>query len=278
MNCWMFPGQPLRHDQSLLTTDTDCGIAEICRSATGFDPCRWEDCGDRASEHVRLQIYGTAASLQHCRLLRDGGGAPDLIIEHSMGIYAALAASGSIREQDALELTARVGDALYRMSRDASYALGCVIGLATDRVERIAADSSVYLANYNTASHFLMAGERNAVLAANESALAAGAFSVSIFDCDAPLHTPLIEPLSADLATIFADYHFADPRVLLLNHINQRPLNAEEIPFFLLDELLRPVWWQNSYLAARAQGASRFIEVGAGQALTKLNRWVDSQI
>jgi malonyl CoA-acyl carrier protein transacylase len=47
---------------------------------------------------------------------------------------------------------------------------------------------------------------------------------------------------------------------------------------FLLDELLRPVWWQRSYTAAANFGATSFIEVGAGDSLKKFNRWIDSEI
>ena len=63
----------------------------------------------------------------------------------------------------------------------------------------------------------------------------------------------------------------------LLDHIDQQPLTASRIAAFLLDELLRPVWWQRSYAAARSLGAAAFVEVGAGDALKKFNRWIDSE-
>lgn len=277
MICWMFPGQPLRHDQTFPATQEGDDIVSLCRSATGFDPSAWQDDVTLTGEHVRLQLYGTAYSLCRARQLHLAGQMPDMILEHSLGIYAALAVCGSISERDALELTGRVGTALARMAEGDRYALGCIIGLGSVPVEAAAANHGVHVANYNTSSHFLLAGKRTRIMAAMEECAAAGAFSLSVFDCDAPLHTPLLAEVATDLEAVFSDYRYAEPRIPLLDHIEQHPLTAQRIPAFLLDELLRPVWWQRSYAAARGLGAASFIEVGVGEALKKFNRWIDSE-
>lgn len=277
MNCWMFPGQPLRHNLPFPETADGVEIINLCRDATGFDPSTWQDDGGLKGEHIRLQIYGTAFSLCRTRLLRSSGQEPDMVLEHSMGIYAALAACDCISEREALEMTARVGVVLARMSEDKRYALGCIIGLGRPSVEAAAANHGVYVANYNTSSHFLLSGERSRIMAAVEECAAAGAFSMSVFDCDAPLHTPLVMQVATELESIFSDYVYTGPRVPLLDHIGQQPLASPRIPAFLLDELLSPVWWQQSYKAAGKLGATTFVEVGAGDALKKFNRWIDSE-
>lgn len=278
MNCWMFPGQPLRHDQPFPATPEAEEILALCRMTGNFDPSTWQDSsGTLTSEHVRLQIYGTAFSLFRSRVLRASGQEPQMILEHSLGIYSALAAAGCISEQAALELTARVGCTLGGMSQYERYALGCIIGLDSVAVEAAAVNHGVFVANYNTSSHFLLAGQRSRVMSAMEECSAAGAFSLSVFDCDAPLHTPLLAEVATDLETIFSDYRYREPLLPLLNHIDQQPLTAAKIPAFLLDELLSPVWWQRCYSAARNLGATTFIEVGAGEALKKFNRWIDSE-
>ncbi len=277
MNCWMFPGQPLRHDQSFPAMPDGEGILSLCEAVAGFNPSAWRGDGQIESENIRLQIYGTAFSLCRSRFLKMSGQQPDLVLEHSMGIYAALAACGCISERDALEMTARVGRTLLKMSEKVRYALGCIIGLECAHVEAAAANNGVYVANYNTSSHFLLAGERSKIMSAVEECAASGAFSLSVFDCDAPLHTPLITEVADELKNIFSDYIYIEPSVTLLDHIDHQPLTASKIPGFLLDELLLPVWWQRSYLAARNLGAKSFVEVGAGDALKKFNRWVDSE-
>lgn len=277
MICWMFPGQPLRRDYQFPASTGSDDIRALCLETTGFDPVDWNDTGSLASEHVRLQLYGTAASISRSRYLWSENQRPDIVLEHSLGIYAALAACGSIRDRDALEITARVGTALAGMSRDSSYALGCIVGLDREPLEEAVTNHGVYVANYNTRSHHLLAGEYQRIVSVMEECTAAGAFSVSLFDCDAPLHTPLLEEAAGTLQGVFSDYHYNEPTVPLLNHIDQQRLSASRIADFLLEELLNPVWWLSSYSAARALGASKFVEVGSGDALKKFNRWIDSQ-
>ena len=277
MICWMFPGQPLRHAPFASSNDNG-EIISLCQKISGFDPSTWQENVCLPSEHVRLQLYGTATSLCRTRQLRTTGRPPDLVIEHSMGIYASLAACGSISEYESAEMTFRVGNVLARMSQKKTYAFGCVIGLACTPVETAASNHCVFVANYNTPCHHLLAGERSGIVSALEECAASGAFSVSLFECDAPLHTPLLEDAAAELSHIFSDYSYGEPTVPLIEHIGQKRLNAASIRPFLLDELLQPVRWHRSYTAACRFGSRSFIEVGAGDALKKFNRWIDSQV
>jgi len=106
---------------------------------------------------------------------------------------------------------------------------------------------------------------------------AAGAFSVSSFACEAPLHTPLMAEISSDLAAIVADYRFVEPQIPLIESLAQTSLSAAAIPAFLVDELQQPVYWERTWKFVRAAGVTRCTEVGSGQALTKFNRWIDSE-
>lgn len=275
MTLWLFPGQPLQREE--LSPDEDAGaINRLCRERCGYDLLTDQPlAGTPLSRHTRLQVYGVAMSLYHARRLRREGGQPDLIAEHSLGIYAALAASGSISEGDALELACRIGSCLAGMGERQQYALGCPIGISRVAVEQAARQAGVYVANYNTSSHFLLAGVQAGVEAALAACQAAGAFSVSLFPCEAPLHTPLLADIAADLTAIVAEYRFSEPVVPLVEHISQTLLTAAAIPAFLVDELQQPVYWEQTWKHLQAGGFSRCIEVGSGRALTKFNRWID---
>jgi malonyl CoA-acyl carrier protein transacylase len=194
-----------------------------------------------------------------------------------MGIYPALTASGALPEGEALELTCRIGRCMTRMGTKGGYALGCIVGLPSEPVLAIAENNGVYPANHNTSRHFLLAGERRGIEAAEAEALHRGAFSVKVFPCDAPLHTPLMEEIEGPLREIIGGYRYGNPAVPLMNHIDQDYLTAPDIGEFLLRELLLPVYWEKTYRALRAAGVQRFFEVGAGDALKKYNRWIESE-
>jgi malonyl CoA-acyl carrier protein transacylase len=277
MICWMFPGQPIAFVDTPSNDPEFQKIALLCQETTGFNPLESGTSASGLSESVRLQLFGACISLQRIDQLMTRGGGPDLIAEHSMGIYPALAASGSIDRATALALTCRIGVRMAQMGRQNEYALGCVIGLTLGPLEAIAAGNGVHIANHNTSRHFLLAGERFRVEAALVEATASGAFSVSLFPCDAPLHTPLIAEIAADLQRIVADYSYGEPRMPLIEHIGQTTLTAATIPAFLVDELCRPVYWETTYRVLCSRGATRFQELGVGSALSKFNRWIDNE-
>jgi len=277
MNCFMFPGQPLSHSGTLPDDADFRHIAQTARERAGLNlnDFTWVD--TPSAESVALQVYGVAMSLYRTRLLVRDEIRPRLIAEHSMGIYPALAASGALPEGDALELTARIGRCMSVMSETGNYALGCIVGLPGEVVLSIAENNDVFMANHNTSRHFLLSGERRNIEALEAEALARGAFSVKLFPCDAPLHTPMMEAIGDQLREIITDYRYGEPAVPLMNHIDQSFLTAADVPDFLLRELLLPVYWEKSYLALRKAGITKYHEVGVGDALKKYNRWIESE-
>jgi [acyl-carrier-protein] S-malonyltransferase len=277
MNCFMFPGQPLFHNAQLPEDADFTEIAELTRQRTGFNLHDFTLPGKEWTESVMLQVYGVAMSLYRARRFRREGVTASLLAEHSMGIYPALAVSGSLSEGDALELTCRSGCCMSGMGKEREYALGCIVGLTLEPVLSIAENNGVFPANLNTSRHFLLSGERRNMEAVEVEALAHGAFSVKLFPCDAPLHTPLMADLEVAMRQIFSEYNYLEPTVPLLNHIDQDFLSAADIPEFMMRELELPVYWEKCYKALKKAGAAKFWEVGVGDSLKKYNRWIESE-
>jgi [acyl-carrier-protein] S-malonyltransferase len=277
MNCFMYPGQPLFRSDRLPHDDDWQTVAALCRRSACFDldTVTWH--GAEGTHNVALQLYGVAMSLYGARLLKRGGVNPGIIAEHSMGIYPALALCGVLSEADVLEMTFRVGRTMADMGRDRRFALGCVVGMTLEPLLAVAENHGVYLANHNTCRHFLLSGERAAIERAMAEAADSGAFSARVYPCDAPLHSPLMAEQEEAFRQIFDDYRYREPSVPLMNHINQDFLTGAELGEFLLQELLLPVYWERTYRALRAAGATHFLEVGGGDSLKKYNRWIDSQ-
>ena len=278
MICFMFPGQPLSHPPILPDDDAFREICGLVRERTTLDLSTFSWIGEGGSENVKLQVLGVAMSLYHARRLCAEGVVPRMVAEHSQGIYPGLAAVGSISEGDALEMAWRAGVRMAAMAKRGRYALGCMVGLTLEPLLSIAENTGVYLANHNTSRHFLLCGERSRMEDAEAEAFSAGAFSVKLFPCDAPLHTPLMSEAAEDLAAIFAAYRYREPQVPLVNHIDQDYLVAADLPRFLLRELESPVYWEKTVRALRAAGVTLFHEVGVGDSLKKYNRWIESEL
>ena len=249
----------------------------MVRRRASFDLEAFAWTGREWTENVKLQVYGIAMSLHEVRRLRRQGVRTGIIAEHSMGIYAALASSAALPEEEAIELAFRIGCAMALMGAAGEYAIGCVVGLALEPLMAVAANNGVYLANHNTSRHFLLSGERKDMEETMTEALDSGAFSARTFPCDAPLHTPLMSDVAEEMRIIFNDYRYREPTVPLVNHIDQDCLTAADMADFMLRGMLMPVYWENTYLALRTAGAGRFLEVGVGDSLKKYNRWIESQ-
>lgn len=278
MNCLMFPGQPLVRAGEFPDDEDFREIAAMVRRRVSLDLGTFAWTGQEWTDNVKLQVYGVAMSLHESRRLRRCGVRPGIIAEHSMGIYAALAAAASLPEEEAIELAFRIGCSVARMGKSAAYAIGCVVGLTIEPLLAVAENTSVYLANQNTSRHFLLSGEQENIEAAMAEALHSGAFSARTFPADGPLHTPLLEVVADEMRTIFADYNYREPAVPLLNHIDQDYLAAADMSDFMLREMLMPVYWEQTFRALRQAGAGHFYEVGVGDSLKKYNRWIESNI
>ena len=278
MICFMFPGQPMSLAAIPAADPAFRQIAALCQSVSGFNPLDDQLTGHGLCDSVRLQLFGTAMSLYRFDQLLAQHGPPHLLAEHSMGIYPALAASGAIDAETAFALTCRIGMAMAAFGTEGSYALASVIGLTCDQLTGLAGNHGVHIANHNTSRHFLLAGEEGLIRNAATEAEAAGAFSSAVFPSDAPLHTPMIRAIGAELHAIVNEYSYREPNISLVDHVEQRHLDAEQIPLFIVEELCRPVFWDATYKSLKASGIRRFYEAGAGQALTKFNRWIDSEL
>ena len=272
----MFPGQPLTREP---VPSSDADFSELSRLVlhrTGLDLASLTWAEAPHSEQVALQVSGVFMSLHKLRCLLSTGVQPDIIAEHSLGIYAALAACGSVSEGDALEMAFRAGVCMEHSFVGEDYSLCCITGLTEQPLAAICRNNGVHIANFNTSRHFLISGRRTVIEAACEEARQAGAFSAATFTCDAPLHTPLVENIASALLNIFSDYNYREEAVPVLEHLEQKRLASPQMAKFLTNELCRPVYWEKTYRALLCLGVTNFYETGSGLALTKFNRWIDS--
>lgn len=279
MNCFMFPGQPFAAPAAWPSEADFQEVASLMRQHGGFDLVSGSWLLGDGTEQLGLQLQGMAHSLYHLRKLKSHGVVPGIVAQHSMGIYPALVACGSLGEPQAIELTRRIGGSLAGMAAGTEqYALASVIGLPLHVVESVAANHQVYLANHNTSRHFLISGLKREIEQATREALSLGAYSARGIACDAPLHSPLLSQLEDELQLTIAEYRYRDPAFPLMNHLNQTYLSAQDVPRFLLRELQLPVYWERTYRALTGSGVTSFYEVGEGESLRKFNRWIDSDI
>jgi malonyl CoA-acyl carrier protein transacylase len=282
-----FPGQlqekPILEEHHPLREDPH--FREALRKAssqTKFDLLHFSF-GDEDEEEdfsLKLQIATYILSMVHYHRLRAAGRDPDVLAEHSMGIYAALAASGAICFEEGLFITEAVGRLLKKEGVLHRGGMASIVGLPLEEVQKICQDLDGFqlsIANYNGSMHFVLSGEEKGVDSAISLALSRKAVSASRLAFNAALHSPSLYSLREEITAILQDIKVQAPSVPVLNHWTINPLRKEEIKDFLSQEIARPVYWVRCVEKLLGEGFTQFVEVGHEATLTKLMRWIDRE-
>jgi len=233
--------------------------------------------GEKIGLNLKLQISTYLLSMIHFYRLRAAGWVPDVFAEHSMGIYAALAASGAITFEEGLFITESIGKLLEREGSLHRGGLASVIGLTLEEIGKICSDLNGHhlaIANYNGSMHYVLSGEEKGVEKAISLALSRKAVSASRLPFHTALHSPSLLSLKEEVQNILKEIEIHPPKFPVLNHWTIRPLKREEIKDFLCLEIGQPVYWDRCVARLIQEGVTQFIEMGQEATLTKLIRWI----
>lgn len=215
-----------------------------------------------------------AASVAALRVLEARGLRPDLVAGLSLGEYTALVAAGSLEFADALRIVHLRGRLMQEAVPPGEGAMAAVLGLDDAAVEALCreastADQLVVPANYNCPGQVVIAGHARAVAEAARRAAEAGARRVVPLPVSAPFHTPLMRPAAERLAPVLRATPIRDAAVPVACNVDGRlRQRAEELREALILQVDHPVRWQDCVRSLLAAGATRFLEVGPGRALT----------
>jgi len=252
---------------------------EKASHVTTFDLLNFSFKGDEAEVgfNLKLQISTYLLSMIHFYRLQAAGWVPDILAEHSMGIYAALAASEAIIFEEGLFITESIGRLLAREGTLHRGGLASIVGLPLGEIEKICYDLNGHhlsIANYNGSMQFVLSGEEEGVGKAISLALSRKAISASRLPFNTALHSPSLLSLREKIEDILKDIEIHPPKFPILNHWTVTPLKKNEIKDFLSQEIGQPVYWDRCVERLIQEGVTQFIEVGQEATLTKLIRWI----
>ncbi len=230
---------------------------------------------------LKLQLTTYLFSVIYFQRLLEKGWTPEILTEHSMGIYAALTASEAITFEEGLFITHSIGRLLEEEGALCPGMMASIIGLPLEEIQKIISTLDGYrlaIANYNGSMHFVISGEEEGVQKAMELALARKALSVSKLSFNTALHSPPLSHLRGKIRDLLREIEVRPFRYPILNHWTIQPLNRGEVKDFLSEEIARPVYWVRCVEKCIQEGVRQFVEVGKESTLTKLIRWIDREV
>jgi [acyl-carrier-protein] S-malonyltransferase len=229
---------------------------------------------------VNTQPAILAVSVAAAAVLAEKGIRPGFVAGHSLGEYSALVAAGSIQLEDAVRLVRKRGQYMQDAVPVDQGSMAALLGLDIAAVDEICVEAAqgqvVSAANINAPAQVVIAGHSPAVLRAVELARGRGAKRAIMLNVSAPFHCALMEPAARRLGPELDAITILDPVCPLVNNADARVVrSSNEVRDGLKRQVDSPVRWEEAMRKLRAEGASRFVEVGPGKVLTGLLRQID---
>lgn len=204
--------------------------------------------------------------------------APDMVAGHSLGEFSALVAAGALTFEDGLSLVSARAHAMQKACELKPSTMAAVLALPDEKVEAICAETPgvVVCANYNCPGQIVISGEIEAIDAACEKALAAGAKRALKLKVGGAFHSPCMEPARAELAEAIENTTVSTPVCPVYQNVDAKPhTNPAEIKANLVAQLTAPVRWTQTVKNMIADGATEFVELGPGKVLQGLVLKID---
>lgn len=206
----------------------------------------------------------------------------EVIAGHSVGEYAALAASGALSFSDALKLVRARGE-LMAASSDKKAAMAAVIGLDANQLDLICREASylgaVVVANINSPEQIVISGEELAVDEAMNLSLASGAKRAVKLEVSGAFHSPLMANAKEKLGESINKYDFKNMTVPMVSNVTAEYItDGAKIKQLMFEQITSKVLWVDIINNMLSNGIDTFIELGPGKVLSALIKRISRDV
>ncbi len=232
-------------------------------------------------ENLAAQAGVYLVSTLTARALARAGLLPSATAGYSLGNYAAMVAAGAVSYEDALDVLVAVWRETERLG--VRGAMGAVVGARRELVDGVCEELRreglpVWIGNVNATTQFVLTGTETAVAAAL-AALAPKALRVLPLGMSWPIHCELMRPVAEAVARVVDGCRsIREPVIPFYGPDGLLARRAEDIRRYLASEFLHPTLWNTTVEAMVRDGHRVFLEVGPGDMLTKMARWIDRSV
>jgi len=220
-----------------------------------------------------------ATSLAILAAVRKEGIAPDVVVGHSVGEFAALASVRAMTNPDAIGLVRERGLAMAEAARQRPGAMAAILGLEDHYVETLCRKIlGVWPANYNCPGQIVVSGENEAVEECCAEAESLGARRAIKLKVSGAFHSPLVARAGDRLKPAIDRIRFADPIAPFMSTVTAKIEPAQRLGSLLIDQLTAPVRFTQAAGELVRDGVTTFVEIGPGTVLTGLVKRIDRNV
>jgi [acyl-carrier-protein] S-malonyltransferase len=194
----------------------------------------------------------------------------------SLGEFTALAAAGAMSFEDGLKVVRLRGRFMQEACDATEGGMAAIIGLDADATQQVCDATGVNIANLNCPGQIVISGAADKISSACELAKEQGAKRALPLTVAGAYHSPLMAGAQPKLEAALNDIDIQAPTVPVYANVNaQVHGDPAAIRARLVEQVTGSVRWEESIRALLADGFTRFIELGPGNALTGFLRRID---
>ncbi len=201
---------------------------------------------------------------------------------HSFAEFCSLVIAGALSFEDALRVVDERGKAMSEAAAAAPGGMSAILGLDAAAVRAVTEATQkrtglrVSPANFNAPAQIVISGDLDAVLAAGEEALAAGAKRVVPLNVSGAWHSALMEPAVVRFRRAVDAAPFTMPeRIEVISNVDAQPYrSADGMRANLVDSIVHEVRWHETAIRLLACELDLVVEFGASAVLAPMMKRV----
>ncbi len=224
-----------------------------------------------STQYTQPALFAVEALTWLSRSESGSEAAPEYLVGHSLGEYAALFAAGVFDFETGLRLVQKRGEL---MGKAEGGGMAAVIGLDADSVRKLLESpdaEGVDVANYNSPSQIILSGPKEELESLQSTFEEGGARRYLPLKVSAAFHSRYMEDAGKKFADFLQGVDFGQTSMPVVSNVTARPYEKDAVRENLAKQITSPVRWQESveYILDTADDPE-FEELGPGNVLTRL--------
>ncbi len=208
---------------------------------------------------------------------------PSCVGGYSLGVYAALSATGVFLYETGLQIVAQAFDIMQKSCSSSEFAMGAVVGCASEEIRTLLENNAVgslTVVNTNNKTCSILCGLPHELEMFFHIAKNANAFSVKRLPVRLPYHHPVyMAQASKDFAAYLRSVPCSDAIVPIISSVNQIPVrSAHECKSLLVTNLSTPIHWEKVVETMYSNHITTMYECGPGISLLQNGRFMDNDM
>ncbi len=213
-------------------------------------------------------------ALSYQKKIKDGETPPDFVAGHSLGEYNALQAAEVLSFEEGLKLVKMRGEL---MSKAENGGMAAILNSSETKINNILADAnltSIDIANLNAPTQIVISGKKDDINEAQGYFEKADTMFIPL-NTSGAFHSRYMKEAGREFERVARKVKFTKAKIPVIANVNARPYRRDRVAKNLANQISNCVRWTDSIHYLLDKGDMQFEELGVGDVLTKLQRYIE---